>query len=242
MSSSLWPPHSLGSFNAASNSNYIRGSSIAPINSGYYANQPSHLFSQQFINHASANNFYPSSGSSYLNLASAALNSAPITSNSIQASASFNNLPTGPGRYLPANLPDNLNQDPNPLVIRKKSQPVNYNQQIGVRFIKPEPLPPHGDIVVKHLPDQHMPPPPPHYIRNVPQAPFEPPPRIIREAPPAPPPRLPDEVVTIPGRRIQAPRKIIIENYAEVPQPRTECRVVYDTPHLLVHPNEAICF
>ena len=190
-----------------------------------------------YINSASFMNLAPRQAS-LINL-----KSSLSANNYLQSSLSANNLPIElrSNRIIPQQeLP--LNNDPNPLVVRKRSQPVHYNQNIGVRFIKPEPLPPHGDIVIKHLPDSYLPPPPPHYIRNQPPPPSEQPPRIIREAPPVPPPRLPDEVYTIPGKRIQAPRKIIIENYAEVPIPRPEYRVVYQTPNLLVRPQEAICF
>ena len=164
--------------------------------------------------------------------------SAPLSG--YHTSASAVNLPlTYAQNYSGSSV---LNRDPNPLVIHKRSQPVHYKQQVGVRFIKPEPLPPHGDILVKHLPDTQLPPGPPVYMRNNPPPPLEQPTQIIREQPPPPPPQLPDQVYTIPGRRIQAPRKVIVECYAEVPIPRTECRVVYDTPCLLVQPSEAVCF
>ena len=242
MSVSLWPQHNLSSL----------------TNNTFNANYPSHVSSlPQYLHQTqyglarsptTINNSYFASGSYQQQQQQPA--SAPLASHSfdfnqnlktgLATSASLNNLSAwGNARGA---LPAGLNHDPNPLVIRKKSEPVSYNQQIGVRFIKPEPLPPHGDIVVKHLPDRELPAPPPRYIRNTPPAPLDPPPRIIRERPPAPPPCLPDEIVTIPGRRIQAPRKIIIENYAEVPMPCTDCRVAFDTPRFFAHPSEAICF
>jgi hypothetical protein len=65
------------------------------------------------------------------------------------------------------NLPlDNLNKDPNPVVIRKKPAPVQYTQNIAVRFLKPPPLPPQGRVIIKQEPDIILPPPPPLVIRK----------------------------------------------------------------------------
>ena len=114
-----------------------------------------------------------------------------------------------------ANVP--LNNDPNPYVIHKKSAPITYRQDIAVRFIKPPPLPPHGDIVVKQMPDTQAPPAPPVHYRHQPPQPVQPPPQIIREQPPVPPPQLPAEVHTIPGRVYRAPRQVIREDYAVMP-------------------------
>ena len=61
---------------------------------------------------------------------------------------------------------DNLNRDPNPIVIRKKTAPVQYTQNVSVRFLKPPPLPPQGKVIVKQEPDIILPPPPPLVIRK----------------------------------------------------------------------------
>lgn len=43
-----------------------------------------------------------------------------------------------------------LNEDPNPEVITKVSgQPVEYNQEIQVRYLRPPTPAPHGDIIIK---------------------------------------------------------------------------------------------
>ena len=43
-----------------------------------------------------------------------------------------------------------LNNDPNPEVITKVSgQPVEYNQDIQVRYLRPPTPAPHGDIIIK---------------------------------------------------------------------------------------------
>ena len=110
-----------------------------------------------------------------------------------------------------------FNQDPNPIVIRKKPPPITYNQNISVRYIKPIPLPPHGDIVVRQMPDVQAPPQPPLHLRHQPPQPPQPPPQIIREQPPAPPPQLPAEVHTIPGRVIRPPQQVIREDFAPLP-------------------------
>jgi hypothetical protein len=110
-----------------------------------------------------------------------------------------------------------LNKDPSPIVIRKKPPPITYNQNISVRYIKPVPLPPHGDIVVRQMPDVQAPAQPPLHVRHQPPNPPHPPPQIIREQPPAPPPQLPAEVHTIPGRVYRAPQQIIREDFAPLP-------------------------
>jgi hypothetical protein len=244
--SSFLPPHNYNTAHLSSNHNnfYFNGSQ-APNYGSQLLNTAAAAAPRQLpstpAQHASGPvNYFPSA--SFANLPTRQASFAHLP----PRQASFINLPSSySSNNLPLNLNNNthnLNHDPNPLIVRKKSQPVHYNQNISVRFIKPEPLPPHGDIIIKHLPDSYVPPPPPHHIRNPPPPPAQEPTRIIREAPPVPPPRLPDQVFSIPGRRIQSPRKIIIENYAEVPLPRTECRVVYDTPNLFVRPQEAVCF
>lgn len=46
-----------------------------------------------------------------------------------------------------------LNDDPNPEVITKvSSQPVEYNQDIQVKYLRPPTPAPHGDIIIKELP------------------------------------------------------------------------------------------
>ena len=59
-----------------------------------------------------------------------------------------------------------LNHDPNPIVVHKKSAPVQYTQNVSVRFLKPPPLPPQGKVIVKQEPDIILPPPPPLIIRK----------------------------------------------------------------------------
>ncbi len=43
-----------------------------------------------------------------------------------------------------------INQDSNPEIIYKKStQELTYVQEISIRYLKPPPTRPHGDIVIK---------------------------------------------------------------------------------------------
>jgi hypothetical protein len=45
-----------------------------------------------------------------------------------------------------------LNTDPNPEVIKKKSsQPIEYNQDIQVRYLRPPTPPPAGDIIIRYI-------------------------------------------------------------------------------------------
>lgn len=112
-----------------------------------------------------------------------------------------------------------LNQDPNPIVIRRKpAQPVRYQQNVSVKFLKPPPPPPAGDIVVRQERDVQAPPAPPHYITQKPPAPIKPAPQIIRERPPVAPPTIAPELHTIPGRVIPPPpRKVIVEKLPQLP-------------------------
>ena len=56
-----------------------------------------------------------------------------------------------------------LNEDPNPEIIHNRlEQPVEYNQDISVRYLKPPSLKPHGDLVIKEEDDIVIPSAPPH--------------------------------------------------------------------------------
>lgn len=91
---------------------------------------------------------------------------------------------------------------------------------MSVKFLRPPPLPPAGDIIIKQERDVQAAPLPPHHVTQKPPAPIKPPPQIIRERPPAPPPTIPPEVHSIPGRVIPPPpRKLIIERLPQLPAP-----------------------
>ena len=120
---------------------------------------------------------------------------------------------------VPEEVP--LNQDPNPIIIKKKpTQPVNYTQQVSVKFLKPPPPEPAGDIIIQQEQDTQAPPAPPKHIVERPPEPVKPAPLIIRERPPAPPAPIPPEHHVIPGKVLPPPpRKIITERLPSLPQP-----------------------
>lgn len=84
-----------------------------------------------------------------------------------------------------------INDDPNPEIIRKKTnQSVLYNQEIAIRYLRPPTPPPPGPILIQQEPNISLPPAPPLVIRQQPARPSTPPPLVIREAPPPPPPQV----------------------------------------------------
>jgi hypothetical protein len=112
-----------------------------------------------------------------------------------------------------------LNEDPNPIIIRKKLlQPIEYNQNVQIRYLKPPTPPPHGDLIIKQendiVQDEYVPPQIVRFTSN--EREITPPPIIIREKPPDLPKSLPTETITIPGKIIKSssppPRQIIIEH------------------------------
>lgn len=105
-----------------------------------------------------------------------------------------------------------LNEDTNPEVIRKKpTEKIVYEQQIGVRYLKPPMAPPPGDLIIRErVRSSTEPAPPPIIIRQIAQKknkkenecnkcglPRSPSPIIYREAPPPPPPHIPEQVIEV---------------------------------------------
>ena len=114
-----------------------------------------------------------------------------------------------------------LNVDPNPILIRKKpAAPVNYTQQVSVKFLQPPPPQQPGDIVITQQKDVQAAPAPPHLIRQRPPLPVKPAPLVVRERPPMPPAPIAPEHHVIPGKVIPPPpRKVIVERLPQLPQP-----------------------
>lgn len=112
-----------------------------------------------------------------------------------------------------------INDDPNPEVIRKRTdQQLIYQQEIAIRYLRPPTPPPPGEILIQQEANQVIPPAPPLVIRQQPPRPSTPQPLVIREAPPPPPPAVGRKVITISGKRIPPPpRKVIIERLAPLP-------------------------
>jgi hypothetical protein len=114
-----------------------------------------------------------------------------------------------------------LNVDPNPILIRKKpAAPVNYTQQVSVKFLQPPPPQQPGDIVITQQKDVQAAPAPPKLIRQRPPLPVKPAPLVVRERPPLPPAPIAPEHHVIPGKVIPPPpRKVIVERLPQLPQP-----------------------
>ena len=116
-------------------------------------------------------------------------------------------------------VPDNV--DPNPVVIRKKpAAPVNYTQQVSVKFLQPPPPQQPGDIVITQQKDVQAAPVAPRLIRQRPPLPVKPAPLVVRERPPLAPAPIAPEHHVIPGKVVPPPpRKVIIERLPQLPQP-----------------------
>ena len=83
--------------------------------------------------------------------------------------------------------------DPNPKVIRKNLDRVNYVKELAVRYLNPGLAPKPGDLIIRER-AVNLPPAPPLVVRQEGSRPHTPPPLIFREAPPAPPVVEPEQV------------------------------------------------
>ena len=112
-----------------------------------------------------------------------------------------------------------INDDPNPEIIRKRTdQQLIYQQEIAIRYLRPPTPPAPGEILIQQEENTLTPPAPPLVIRQQPPRPTTPPPLVVREAPPQPPPAVGRKVITISGKRIPPPpRKVIIERLPPLP-------------------------
>lgn len=112
-----------------------------------------------------------------------------------------------------------INEDLSPEIIVKKSDKTfEYDQEIGIRYLRPPTPPDHGDIIIRHEKSIIPPIAPPLIIRQEPQKPKTPPPLVIRESPPKPIQKLKTKIITIPAKNIPPPpRKVIIERLPQIP-------------------------
>jgi len=146
-----------------------------------------------------------------------------------------------------------LNEDSTPDLITKTiHQPVEYTQDISVKYLKPPTPPPHGDLVIRQENDVIRPHAPAQIIRQLAPRPRTPEPLIIREKPPTPPTVFPQQTISLPGKVMDPPpRKVIIERMAQLPpkpQPiviekwlpyeRQARKVVYQPPTVVAGPVE----
>lgn len=112
-----------------------------------------------------------------------------------------------------------LNEDNNPDFITKTiNEPVEYTQDITVKYLKPPTPEKHGDLIIKQEDDIIRPYAPPQIIRQLAARPRTPEPLIIREKPPAAPVAFPQQIIKIPGKVIEPPaRRVIIEKMPQLP-------------------------
>jgi hypothetical protein len=72
-----------------------------------------------------------------------------------------------------------INQDPDPIIIKKKSnKKLDLKQKVFIRYLQP-PTPTPGEIIIKQEPDKIIPPEPPLIIRQ--QPPMAPPPMVYQD-------------------------------------------------------------
>jgi len=143
--------------------------------------------------------------------------------------------------------------DQNLIVIKKKSEPIEQIQNVHIKYLKPPPLSPPGDIVIHQEPDIQLPPEPPIYIREN-ATPSEssnasrhfPKTIVIREAPPPMPEPIPEVHITIPGKILPPPPRQIIKERFPSRSPSPPPTVIYEKwlPHetrtrrVVYHENE----
>ena len=107
-----------------------------------------------------------------------------------------------------------LNVDPNPIVIKKKSnEKIKLIKTISLRFLKPPQPTQPGDITIIQEPDVRAPAAPPLVIRLQPDANSKSVPIIIRERPPATPVSIPPKNIVIPGKILTPPPRQVFKLY-----------------------------
>ena len=209
--------------NLYNNSLYASGS-YAPASASYAPASAS--FNTASASYAPASASYAPASASF-NTASAsylpASRSAPILARRQSAAPALaaRTLALNAAPALASNfaVPDNV--DSHPLVVRKKpAAPVNYTQQVSVKFLQPPPPQQPGDIVITQQKDVQAAPVAPRLIRQNPPLPVKPAPMIVRERPPLAPAPIAPEHHVIPGKVIPPPpRKVITERLPQLPQP-----------------------
>lgn len=109
-----------------------------------------------------------------------------------------------------------INNDPNPEIVhRTTTQPIEYNQDISVRYLRPPT--PTGDLIIRQE-NQHVAvAAPPVVIRQHPPRPITPPTTVIREAPPTF--HYDRKVINVTGKTVTdiPDRRLIIERMPSLP-------------------------
>ena len=110
--------------------------------------------------------------------------------------ANKNEIVNWRGHFPISNYP--INDDPNPEIIRKRTeQQLVYHQEVAIRYLRPPTPPAPGEILIQQEGNSFAPPAPPLVIRQQPARPTTPPPLVVREAPPAPPPAVGRKVILV---------------------------------------------
>lgn len=91
---------------------------------------------------------------------------------------------------------DKFFDDPNPVVIHKKSKPITYVQKVHLAYYKPPAPPAPGPVIIKEVRPPQQPAPPPLFVRIQPPPPPQQAPLVIREAPPPRPKHIPTTHLT----------------------------------------------
>ena len=111
-----------------------------------------------------------------------------------------------------------LNEDKDPIVIKKKSEElITHELEISINYLKPPTPAPPGEIIIRED-TISTPPAPPLIIRQEPIRLKTPEPLVIHEEPPKAPHPIKQKIITIPGKYAPAPpRKVVVEKLPELP-------------------------
>jgi hypothetical protein len=111
-----------------------------------------------------------------------------------------------------------INHDPTPLIIQKKSKPIECKREIAVKYLEPPKISTPGPIIINQMANIIPPTAPPIIIRQPACKPKTPEVVVIRELPPEIPVPPPCKVINLPGQLLPPlPRKVVIERLPEYP-------------------------
>jgi hypothetical protein len=89
-----------------------------------------------------------------------------------------------------------INLDKNPQVIQLKPEKcIDRIEKLEIKYLKPKPIEPPGDLIITEEGDYQPPEAPPIIIRIPPEEHCDPKPLVIRERPPQPPKVIPTKEI-----------------------------------------------
>jgi len=110
-----------------------------------------------------------------------------------------------------------INEDPNPEVIKKRLDKLRYTQEVATRWLNPPPAPKPGNLIVRERQQTHGP-APPLVIRQEGDGAQTPAPLIYRQEPPKRPACIPEQVVEVDACPIPPPpRRVVVEKLSNLP-------------------------